>query len=103
MILTFHKTGIQRGQGKSNGFDLADSISGILSSLNSNVVYGEYLFNRVVMDAWNKGAISSLSVTKDHFTRIIEALGWHYDARHHYWSKGAARQGAKQDALFGVA
>jgi hypothetical protein len=50
-------------------------------------MYGEYLFNRVVIDAWNKGAIGSLTITKNEFTQLIESLGWHYDPQHHYWCK----------------
>jgi adenine-specific DNA methylase len=97
MILTFLKSGARRRHKERNGFDLARSVQGILSSLDSNIVYGEYLFNRVVIDAWNKGAIGSLVITKDQFTRIIEELGWHYDPRHHYWSRGTITQAS----LFG--
>jgi 16S rRNA G966 N2-methylase RsmD len=92
MILTFCKTGERRPYKERNGFDLMESAQRILSNANSNTVYGEYLFNRVVIDAWNKGAISSLLITKDQFTRMIEDLGWHYDPRHHYWSKGTQAQ-----------
>ncbi len=88
LILTFHKTGARRDLEKRNGFDLTESIHKILSDSDSNFVYGEYLFNRIVIDAWNKGAISSLTITKDEFTQVIENLGWHYDPHRHYWSRG---------------
>jgi len=92
MILTFCKTGVPQKHERRNGFDLAETIRGILSSADSNVVYGEYLFNRVVIDAWNKGAISSLAVARNEFTEAIENLGWHYDLQRHYWSKGSKSQ-----------
>ncbi len=85
MILTFHKTGVKRRHEKRNGFDLSETVRQVLSASNSNAVYGEYLFNRVVIDAWNKGAIDSLTVTIDEFTQMIENLGWHYDPQRHYW------------------
>lgn len=87
MILTFCKTGAPRRMDQNNGFDLAATVQGILSASNSVTVYGEYLFNRVVVEAWEKGAINSLSITKNEFTELLESLGWHYDPRHHYWLK----------------
>jgi 16S rRNA G966 N2-methylase RsmD len=94
MILTFHKTGFRRDYEERNGFDLTQSVHGILSHLDSNTIFGEYLFNRVVIDAWNKGAINSLSISRDQFTEMMEGLGWHYDARHHCWSKETQKQGS---------
>ncbi len=88
MILTFHKTGLRRRLKANNSFDLAGAIHRILVDADSNGVYGEHLFNQIVIEAWNKGAIGSLSITKDEFTQVIEDLGWHYDASHHYWFKG---------------
>jgi len=99
MILTFHKTGVRRDYKKAKRFDLATAIQKILSDSDSNTVYGEYLFNRVVIDAWNKGAIGSLTVTRDEFTQVIEDLGWHYDLQHHYWSKGEKEQASLFDEI----
>jgi 16S rRNA G966 N2-methylase RsmD len=101
MILTFHKTSARQRYEKTNGFDLMDSVHNILAEVDSNVVYGEYLFNRVVLDAWNKRAIGSLAVSRDEFSKIIGNLGWRYDPRHHYWHKGRAVQGSFFDALSG--
>ena len=88
MILTFHKSGARRRLESGNNFDLAGTISRVLRDADSNAVYGEQLFNQIVIEAWNKGAIDSLSITKDEFTQVIEDLGWHYDTSHHYWLKG---------------
>jgi hypothetical protein len=57
------------------------------------------LFNQIVIEAWNKGAIGSLLITKDEFTEIIEDLGWHYDASHHYWRKGNQPPASLFDSL----
>ncbi len=99
MILTFCKTGARQRSEKRNGFDLAETISGILSGSDSDTVYGEYLFNRVVIDAWHKGAIGSLSITKNEFAQLIESLGWHYDSQHHYWFRGRNAQSTLFDNL----
>lgn len=88
MILTFRKTGRRVNGNNGKAFDLEQAIQGILSTAESNSVYGEYLFNKVVIDAWDKGAIHSLTISKNEFTGLMEKLGWHYDAHHHYWSKG---------------
>jgi len=99
MILTFHKTGARRRYEKRNEFDLAETIRRILSGSDSNTVYGEYLFNRVVIDAWHKGSIGSLTITKDEFAQVIESLGWHYDPQRHYWSNGDKVQASLFDNL----
>jgi hypothetical protein len=99
MILTFHKTGVRRRYEKRNEFDLTETIRKILAGSDSNTVYGEYLFNRVVIDAWNKGSIGSLTVTKDEFAQVIESLGWHYDPQRHYWSNGGSAQASLFDNL----
>lgn len=99
MILTFRKTGVRRSFEKRNGFDLAETIRGILAASDSNIVYGEYLFNRVVIDAWNKGAIGSLTIPRNEFTEVIESLGWQYDPQRHYWSKGNKAQNSLFDGL----
>ncbi|MBI4785725.1 MAG: hypothetical protein HY782_01590 [Chloroflexi bacterium] len=99
MILTFQKTGARSSHEKRNGFDLAETIHKILSGSDSNIVYGEYLFNRVVIDAWNKGAIGALTATRGEFTQLIENLGWRYDPQRHYWSKSKNAQASLFDDL----
>jgi len=88
MILTFRKTGARRRYGKKNSFDLAETIREMLSVSDSSAVYGEDLFNRVVIDAWKKQAIGSLTITRDEFRQLMEGLGWQYDPQRHYWSNG---------------
>ncbi|MGQ0600129.1 MAG: hypothetical protein ACT4QE_00370 [Anaerolineales bacterium] len=99
MILTFHKSGARRHDERRNSFDLAQTVRETLSSSGSNIVYGEYLFNHVVIDAWNKGAIGSLTITKDEFKELIESLGWHYDPQRHYWAKENKPQASLLDGL----
>jgi 16S rRNA G966 N2-methylase RsmD len=99
MILTFHKTGVKRRFEVRTDLDLGGTIRRILDSADSNGVYGEYLFNQIVIEAWNKSAIGSLSITKDEFAQVIEDLGWHYDPIHHYWAKGNKARASLFDGL----
>lgn len=99
MILTFQKTGSRHRNERKNGFNLAETVRATLSSSGSPTIYGEFLFNKVVIDAWRKGAIGSLSITKDEFTQLIESFGWHYDTQHHYWSKAKTPQPSLLDGL----
>lgn len=92
MILTFQKTGKRQPRVHRNGFDLAESIHRILSQTESNLMYGEDLFNRIVIQAWRQGAIESLSITKNEFTHLIQDLGWEYDPQHHCWAKANSLQ-----------
>jgi hypothetical protein len=90
LILTFEKTG--KAQHVQNGreLDVVSTVSQILESA-PRMVYGEQLFNQLVMEAWRKSAIRSLNITKDEFTRIIKDLGWHYDETRHYWVRNRDR------------
>ncbi len=85
LILTFHKTGKRKAIRKDAAFDLSRVLGQILSDMDGREVYGEYLFNRVIIEAWNRSAIGSLRVTKEEFTRLLRSHGWRYDQQNHYW------------------
>lgn len=87
MILTFCKTGELRQVGKNEEFNVSDLIGRILSSTTGDRIYGEYLFNRVVMEAWNRCAIGSLNISKNEFMDLIKQHGWCYDEDQHLWMK----------------
>lgn len=84
LILTFHKTGKPLSARKTQKLDVASTVGKILAFAPPRI-YGEYLFNQVVMEAWQKSAISSLDISKTEFIEIIRHHGWHYDETHHYW------------------
>ncbi len=88
LILTFFKNGKKQGGIKNRSFDVRRTIADILDSAGSNPVYGEYLFNKIVMEAWQKGAISALNITRTSFADMIRDHGWRYDANKHCWIKG---------------
>jgi DNA modification methylase len=88
LILTFRKTGIPVRLGsRSMEFDIDSAVSDILSALEAPVMYGEDLFNKLILRAWKKGAIASLHISKNEFNDLIKKHGWHYDEAKHYWVK----------------
>jgi len=87
LILTFIKTGKKRHINRLNGFDVADAVRKVLSHDKSGKIYGEYLFNEIVIAAWQHGAIGSLSISKTEFIGLIQRNGWLYDEKNHLWTR----------------
>jgi len=85
LILTFYKTGKPNKVEKNGRFDVTQAIEKILKGLNENKVFGEYLFNRLIIEAWKSSAIESLNLSKSEFSSLLEERGWHYDEANHYW------------------
>ncbi|MGH9784740.1 MAG: hypothetical protein ACRD88_11180, partial [Terriglobia bacterium] len=94
MILTFLKTGEPRTVEVGKPFDVAASIAHILRETPSGAIYGEYLFNRIIIDAWQAGALGSLDTTRESFADLMEQQGWSYDEGAHQWRRrGVLRNG----------
>jgi hypothetical protein len=72
------------GESSDRKLDVVGTVGQMLNSAPTQV-YGERLFNQVVMEAWRKSAISSLNISRDDFIKVIEHHGWHYDENRHYW------------------
>jgi len=87
MILTFQNTGAVKKLKGNGRFDVYRTVKEILDKTHSNHVFGEYLFNRVIIEAWKKSAIHSLNMSKEEFTDLLKQSGWHYDQENHYWAK----------------
>jgi hypothetical protein len=87
LILTFYKTGKRRKVEKNGRFDLSKALDEILEGVEGNKVFGEYLFNRIVIEAWKRAAIESLDLSRSRFSSLLEDRGWHYDEANHYWVK----------------
>ena len=93
MILTFYKSEKpKRIETVSNGFDIRNAMSEILLNAKAPTIYGESLFNQLILAAWNKGAIGSLHITKEAFNEMIRQHGWHYDASKHYWTRAHSKE-----------
>ncbi len=88
LILTFYKAGKPMKVGtQDKDFDIEDAMAKILSKADTKVLYGENLFNQLILAAWHGQAIGSLHITKNDFIEIIKRHGWEYDAAKHHWVK----------------
>lgn len=86
LILTFFKTGKSSLPKKDGSFDVAFAVEEILNQAGGQI-YGESLFNKLVIQAWNASAIQSLKISKVKFTQLLEGRGWRYDPANHLWTK----------------
>ena len=91
MILTFLNTEKKRVAKASRLFDIASTVEHILQKTASGAIYGEYLFNRVIIDAWRAGALGSLDITREAFADLITQCGWSYDESTHQWRRESSR------------
>lgn len=87
LILTFYKTGKPRKVAKAAEFDIYKTVGDILASTAADKVYGEYLFNKVVIEAWKRSAIGSLHINRTEFSDLIRQHGWVYDEANYCWVK----------------
>lgn len=87
MIITFQKTGALKKVRRNGRFDVYQAVNRILENTHSNHVFGEYLFNKIIIEAWKRSAIHSLNMSKEEFIDILRQSGWHYDQDKHYWIK----------------
>lgn len=84
LILTFCKKGKRRLVSKDRRMEVSKSVGEILASSPPRI-YGESLFNQIVLEAWRKSAINALAISKADFIELIRKHGWHYDEHNHYW------------------
>ncbi len=91
LILTFYNRGGSRRRATGH-FDMPSAVRHYLARSTEGVLYGEELFNHIVVEAWREGAISALNVTKDEFTALLREEGWEYSAATHQWHHGNRRK-----------
>lgn len=88
LILTFLKTGKPISVDTGKKFDVEAAIGNILAGAQGGQIYGEFLLNRVVLDAWRSGALGSLDIDRTEFIGMIQRQGWSYDDKTHQWRHG---------------
>lgn len=93
LILTFLKSGRRSSVNRLNGFDVGDAVREALCRAKNGKIYGEYLFNQIVMSAWQHGAIGSLNISKTEFIDLIQRNGWFYDEKNHIWVQSGQQSG----------
>lgn len=96
LILTFYKSANTRKVKKTSTFDVGHIVDAILKEAKNGHIFGEYLFNRVIVEAWQSSAIHLLQMSKDDFSNLLQERGWYYDDVGHYWRK----ERPQRDPLF---
>lgn len=99
MILTFLKTGEPKTIEVMKPFNVGVAISEILHEAPNGAIYGEYLFNRLIIQAWQAGALGSLDISRNAFADLMKQHGWAYNEASHQWCREAV---APQQSLLGV-
>ncbi len=97
MILTFHKNGARASTHTSNSFDIEGVVDRILQK-ERGPIYSESVFNRLIIEAWRKGAIGALGIDRSELSALIAKRGWEYDQQQHWWTKTRAL--SPQPSLF---
>ena len=47
---------------------------------------GELLFNKIVLEAWKRGALKCLDLSREDFSAALRRKGWRYNPLRHQWS-----------------
>jgi hypothetical protein len=89
LILTFSKTGrVSRSRAKGE-FDLYRAVENILAA-GPRHIYGEYLFNRMALEAGNRSAIDSPNISRTGLVGMMQRCGWEYGEKRHWWTDRSA-------------
>jgi len=109
MILTFYKAKRAQKQQPAGEdavkqdptTDLSEVFDACLAN-GAKSFTSEALFNRLIMELWQRRALGCLSLDRAEFTNRLAQRGWTYDSRTHLWSKGQAKKSAPEElTLFG--
>jgi adenine-specific DNA methylase len=94
MILTFYKPAkVSKSEPKAKSPDITNPTAILSEAFDSCLNHGatsftnEALFNQLVMELWQRRALSCLSLDRDEFIEQLEKRGWIYNTRSHLWSK----------------
>jgi adenine-specific DNA methylase len=101
MILTFHKPRVAKDVAlvarERRPALFAELLSDVLKECSRySEVTSQFLFNRMIVVAWQNRALSRLHITREAFAAALREHGWRYDLRRHAW----CREGATSGELF---
>jgi DNA modification methylase len=98
-ILTFYYTGTPPHRLRDQTFDVASWLHEILRS-SEREVFSEALLNNLVLEAWNRGTLEALSISKEELNDILKFEGFLYDANHHCWRRQQNLVSVQEGYLF---
>ncbi|MBN1505827.1 MAG: hypothetical protein JW955_03220 [Sedimentisphaerales bacterium] len=96
MIITFYKpTGARRKRKVPDKHSAEGNSAAVLSDVfetclsnGDNAFTSEALFNRLVIEMWNRRALGCLALDRREFVSRLKERGWTYNTRTHLWTKG---------------
>jgi DNA modification methylase len=86
-ILSFYKKYKIKSVKESKEINIKEIIIKILTNYKNKILYGEYLLNQLVLEAWQYGIIKELKLEREELNEILNENGWNYDNKNHYWCK----------------
>ncbi|MFZ5453254.1 MAG: DNA methyltransferase [Thermodesulfobacteriota bacterium] len=86
-ILTFYKKMGIKGVKEDRKIDVKGIVGKILQDYKKKTIYGEYLLNQLVIEAWKYGIIKELKIKKEDLIDLLNEHGWVYDSKNHCWCK----------------
>jgi DNA modification methylase len=84
-ILNFYKKRKVKSVKEHKTINIKDIIIKILQNYNGNKIYGEYLLNQLILEAWKFGIIKELRIKREELIELLYDNGWSYDDNNHYW------------------
>jgi DNA modification methylase len=106
LILTFYKPRSKtkgRVESEKPSHHSPDILSEVFDACLQNGTSqftSEALFNRIVIELWNRRALSCLSVDRQEFAKQLEDRGWKYDAKKHMWGRSKVSRETERVTLF---
>ncbi|OHB63824.1 MAG: hypothetical protein A2Y77_01275 [Planctomycetes bacterium RBG_13_62_9] len=96
MIITFYKPAkARRARQQSKGHNAQSDPVAVLSDVfetclsnGEDSFTSEALFNRLVIEMWQRRALGCLALNRREFIRRLKDRGWAYNTRTHLWTKG---------------
>lgn len=97
MLLTFfkHATCAQRRRPSGEPLSLDELLDRFLPTLPIAGFRTETLFNKLMIEAWERGSLDNIAVNAQDFATRLQHRGWYYDAEQHLWS--AQKEGASSE------
>ena len=94
MILTFYKPLTQNRLEQTRRPRSGSATESMLDEVFDNMIPNdleefthESLFNRLIIELWNRNALGCLKLDRVVFASALESRGWEYDSRQHLWLK----------------
>src|SRR6266567_4103256 len=106
MILTFYKAKAKRAQKpkpvvqdatEQNPTKVLSEVFDACLANGAKSFTSEALFNRLIMELWQRRALGCLSLDRAEFTSRLEQRGWNYQPKTHLWSSAEKDETGREE------